>query len=115
MHKRKLNSIEINSKSKDNFNNFSINGTRIKTRIESKFFNNNSPRIATYHLVDNEPLELSFSIHKDSIPHIELLETSHDLLSNTTLKIKKRDNHMIPKPFVINDAIVVKNTVNFND
>ena len=112
---RKLNSIEINSKSKNNFNNFSINGTKVKTKIESKFFNNKSPRIATYHLVDNEPLELSFSIHKDSIPHIELLETSHDLLSNTTLKIKKRDDHMIPKPFVINDAIVVKNTVNFND
>lgn len=115
MPKRKLNSIEINSKTKNNFKKFSINGTEINTKIDSKFFNNNSPRIATYHLVDNEPLELSFSIHKDSIPHIKLLETSHDLLSNTTLKIKKRDDNMIPKPFVINDAIVVKNTVNFND
>jgi len=115
MPNRKINSIEINSKTKNNFNSLSINGTEINTKIDSKFFNNDSPKIATYHLVNNEPLELSFSIHKDSIPHMELREVSHDLLSNTSLKVKKRDDSMIPKPFVINDAIIVKNTLKFND
>jgi len=115
MPNRKINSIEINSKTKNSFSNLSINGTRINTKIDSKFFNTNSPKIATYHLVNNEPLELSFSIHKNSIPHLELLEISHDLLSNKLLKIKSRDDNMIPKPFVINDAIIVKNTLKFND
>ncbi|PHS10453.1 MAG: peptidase M28 [Kordia sp.] len=115
MPNRKLNSIEINSKTKNSFTSFSINGTEISTKIDSKFFNTNSPKIATYHLVNNEPLELSFSIHKDSIPHIVLLETSHDLLSNKTLNIPNRGDNMIPKPFVINDAVIVKNTLRFND
>jgi len=112
---RQLNSIEINSKTKNTFNNFSINGTPITTKIESKFFNDKSPKIATYYAVNKEPLEVSFSIHKDSTPHIELIEVSHDLLSNKSLNVRKREDNMIPKPFVINDAIIIKNTVNFND
>jgi len=114
MPKRKLNSIEINSNTKSMFHNFSINGTIINTQIDSKFFNNNSSKIATYHLVNNEPLELSFSIHKDSIPNMELLETSHDLLNNKSLNIPNREDNMIPKPFVINDAIIVKSTIQFD-
>jgi len=112
---RKLNSIDVNSKTRKTFNSFSINGTLISTKIESKFFNDKSPKIATYYVVNDEPLELSFSIHKDSIPHIELIEVSHDLLSNKSLNIDKREDNMIPKPFVINDAILVKNTIKFND
>jgi hypothetical protein len=112
---RKLSSIEINSNTKLNYSNFKINGTKINTNINSKFFSNDTPRIATYHVVDDTPLELEFNIHKDSIPHIELMEVSHDLLTNKPLNIEKRTKKMIPKPFVINDAIIVKNTVKLND
>jgi hypothetical protein len=112
---RELNSIEINSKTKNDFKHFSINGTEITTKIESKFFNDKSPRIATYSVVNKEPLEISFSIDVNTKPHIELLEISHDLLNNNQLGISKRKDHMMPKPFVINDAIITKNTVNFND
>jgi len=112
---RKLNSIDIHSKMRKTFHNFSINGTPISTKIESKFFNDKSPKIATYYVVDQEPLELSFSIHKDSIPHIELLEVSHDLLSNKSLNMSAREDNMISKPFVINDAIVLKHSVNFGN
>ena len=112
---RELNSIEINSGTKNNFENFSINGTEIPTKIDSKFFKNDSPRIATYSVVNNEPLEISFSIHKDKKPHMELLEISHDLLNNQLLNVAKRKDNMMPKPFVINDAIIVKNTIKFND
>ena len=105
----------INSKTRKIFSDFNINGTPISTKIESKFFNDKSSKIATYHIVHKEPLELSFSIHKDSVPHIEFIEVSHDLLSNKSLNIPKRDDNMIPKPFVVNDAILVKNTIRFND
>lgn len=115
MPKRKLNSIEINSNTKQNFENFSINGTNVSTKIESKFLKKDNPRIATYIVVNEEPLEISFKIKKGQQPHLELLETSHDLLSNTLLNVAKRKEHMIPKPFVINDAIITKNTIKFND
>ena len=113
--KRTLNSIEINSKTKSDLIDFQINGTTIPTKIDSKFFKKWSPRIATYHVVNNEPLELSFSIPANKNPHIELLEISHDLLNNTAFNISKRPSNMIPKPFVINDAIIVKNTLKFNE
>ena len=112
---RKLNSIEINSETKNNFKNFSINGTEIPTKIVSKFINDKSHRIATYSIVNNVPLELSFSIDTKTKPHIELLEISHDILENNYLNIPKRKENMIPKPFVINDAVITKNTIQFND
>lgn len=112
---RQLNSIEINSNTKKKFKQFSINGTEVSTKIESKFFNDDSPRIATYSVVDNEPLELSFSIENNTKPHIELFEISHDILQNEQLNVPKRQENMIPKPFVINDAIITKNTIEFND
>ena len=112
---RQLNSIEINSNTKKKFKQFSINGTEVSTKIDSKFFNDESPRIATYSVVDNEPLELSFSIEDDTEPHIELFEISHDILQNEQLNVSKRQENMIPKPFVINDAIITKNTIEFND
>jgi hypothetical protein len=112
---RPLNSIEINSNTKKEFKNFSINGTEIPTKIVSKFFNNESPRIATYSVVNNEPLELSFKIDHNTKPHIELFEISHDILQNDHLNIPKRKENMIPKPFVINDAVIAKKTVQFND
>lgn len=112
---RQLNSIEINSNSKTDFKNFSINGSKITTKIDSKFFNKKSPRIATYSVVNHEPLEISFTVEANASPHIELLEISHNLLNNKALGVSKRSTNMMPKPFVINDAIITKNTINFNE
>ncbi len=112
---RELNTIDINSANKKIFNIFKINNTNINTKIDSKFFNSSSPRLATYHVVDSIPLELDVKFHKDSIPNIELVEIANDLLSNTSLNIKKRNDYMIPKPFVINDATVVKQTIKLDD
>jgi hypothetical protein len=112
---RKLSNVEINSNKKNSYSNFKINGKKINTNINSKFFNKESTRIATYHVVNETPLELEFEIHRDSIPHIELMEVSFNLLTNKSLNIKKRNEKMIPKPFVINDAIIVKNTLKLND
>ncbi len=112
---RNLNSIDINSKTRKDFIDFRINGKSINTKIESKFFNKKSTKIATYHMVNDAPLELEFSIHKDKKPHIELFEISNDLLDNKIFNIKKRDESMIPKPFVTNDAIIVKRTLKLNE
>lgn len=112
---RTLNSIEINSETKHDLKNISINGTEISTNIDSKFFNTESTKIATYSVVDTIPLEISFSINHTIVPHLELLEISHDLLHNKQLNVPKRKDDMMPKPFVINDAVIVKQTISFND
>lgn len=110
---RVVNSIKIRSDKKSVFSEFSINGKKVDTKKESRFFKKGDPKIATYHVVNKEPMEVSFTIHKDSIPHLELLEVSHDLLEHPVLNVGERGKDMIPKPFVINDAIIVKTTLKF--
>ena len=38
-------------------------------------------------------------------------EASYDLLDNEFLTVKNRFSDMIPKPFVLNDAIIVKKSI----
>ncbi len=112
---RYLNTIEISSNNKADFTSFAINGTPIKLNEKSRFSAKSSKKIATYYLSKQDSLVLEFTIPKTENPHIELLETSNDLLSYPGLNISKRDANMIPKPFVVNDAVIVKRTLYFNE
>ena len=111
--KSELNSIIISSKNKTDLNKFSINGTSVSLKTNSKFNKKRNPQIAQYFIVDKEPLEIDFVIPKNKIPQLEILSVSYDLLNNEQLKVPKRKRHMIPKPFVITDAIIVKQNINF--
>lgn len=46
--------------------------------------------------------------HKDSIPEFVFYESSYDLLQNELFSIPARDKNMIPKPFILNDAVIIK-------
>ncbi|MFD0963682.1 M20/M25/M40 family metallo-hydrolase [Pseudofulvibacter geojedonensis] len=112
---REINTIHINSNTKPDFDSFSINGTTIKTKgSNSRFLKDNESKMAVYYVVDKQALEIDFTIDKNKKPHIELLEISYDLLDHKELNVAKREDNMIPKPFVINDAIISKQTINFN-
>ena len=64
--------------------------------------------LLTYYLVDNQPLELSFSVPKEAVLDLYLHENSFDLLDNKQLNVRKRPFDMMPKPFVLTDAIILK-------
>ncbi|MEB3347336.1 M28 family peptidase [Aquimarina gracilis] len=64
--------------------------------------------LLTYYVNKNEPLELKMQFHKDSLPSFVLYESSYDLLDNEHFSIPERSNEMMPKPFIINDAVVLK-------
>jgi hypothetical protein len=65
-------------------------------------------KILTYYVVNNEPLDLQFSIYTNSTFEMNLIESSFDLMKNSELKIQKRTNSMMPRPFAITDAIILK-------
>ncbi len=65
-------------------------------------------RLLTYYPTRNTPLELELHIQKDEMPEIMLYESSFDLLNNKHFTVPKRPEDMMPKPFVLNDAIVLK-------
>ncbi len=64
--------------------------------------------LLTYFVSKNEPLELKMQFHKDSLPKFVLYESSYDLLNNEHFSVPARSAAMMPKPFVVNDAVVVK-------
>ena len=84
------------------------------SKTYNTFTNRINNRLLTYHIRDNEALELKMQFHKDSIPVFTLYESSYDLLRNEILQVQRRPNNMMPKPFVINDAIITRKTIDIN-
>jgi len=87
----------------------SIQGSKNKYHTFKKRYQS---RLLTYHVVNQEKLEIDF-IGKLPLPEFEIFETRFDLLQNEKLKVPKRQSNMIPKPFVVNDAIIIKQSILF--
>jgi len=69
--------------------------------------------ILSYYLTSpNEILDLKLTISKEETLNLSILEASFDLLSNPQFDIKPRADYMMPMPFVLNDAIVLKKRIN---
>lgn len=68
-------------------------------------------RLLTYYLVDQDTLQINFSISSGAYPKLELFGASYDLLDNPWLSVKPREVDMIPRPFTLNDAIITKQTI----
>ena len=52
--------------------------------------------------------EIDEKSYDDSSADMDLLESSFDLMTNPLFSVPERPENMIPKPFVLNDAIAVK-------
>lgn len=109
--------IEFYTKKDYNFEEFTVGGEKadsIKTKNNTYhiFKKRYSSRLLTYHVVNREELKIEF-IAKQPIPEFQLFETRFDLLDNKNLGVPKRQPDMIPKPFVVNDAIIVKQSILF--
>jgi hypothetical protein len=104
---RIVNRYDIFENNNVTFNNLKANGVKpiyFKSNIASK----TSGKLLTYYVVKNLPLEIEFTINSKQKLDLELIESSFDLLSNPILKVKPRKSWMIPTPFVLNDAVIIK-------
>ncbi|RKE98973.1 M20/M25/M40 family metallo-hydrolase [Ichthyenterobacterium magnum] len=110
---RFINRIDVFSDSRNVFKSFNINGLEVaKKDNETSIFNNRKTnRLFGFYLANQEPLNLSVTVPKSQKTEFQFYEASYDLLENNAFKIKKRATHMIPKPFVLNDAIIIKKTI----
>lgn len=71
----------------------------------------NGKKLLSYYVVDNEPLVLQFSISKNTVLDMEMLESSFDLMTNPLFIMKKRADWMMPMPFILTDAISVRKKI----
>jgi len=109
--------IEIYSPKDFSFESFEVNGKTADTLYTKDdyyhvFYKRYSDHLLTYHVVNREELILDFKV-KLPVPDFEVFEISFNLLDNKELNIPKRTRTMIPKPFVVNDAIIQKKQIKF--
>ena len=64
-----------------------------------------------YYVVGNAPLEMQFSVNSATVLDLELLESSFDLMRNSLFKMNRRQDWMMPTPFVLNDAVVIQKKI----
>lgn len=109
---RKVNRYDIFANENINIFNLIANGVKPIGQKGLKFNRIGGKKILSYYVVNNEPLELEFSTDFLKSLNLELLESSFDLTKNPLFNVKKRENWMMPTPFVLNDAVVLYQKIN---
>ncbi|WP_235890142.1 M28 family peptidase [Flavobacterium gawalongense] len=107
---RNVNRYDIFANEKMTINNFRANGVTSLGQKGSKY-ERNGKKILSYYVVDNMPLEMQFSVNAATILDMELMESSFDLMTNPLFGMAKRENWMMPTPFVLNDAVIIKQKI----
>ena len=107
---RNVNRYDIFANEKMALHNFKANGVTTLGQKNS-LYQRKGKKILSYYVVGNAPLEMQFSMNVSTVLDMELLESSFDLLSNPLFEITKRENWMMPTPFVLNDAVVIRQKI----
>jgi len=107
---RKVNRYDIFADEKMVIHNLVANGAQDLNQKGSLYQRLNK-RIISYYVVNNEPLVLQFSIAKKAVLDLSLLESSFDLMNNPQFKIIPRKSAMMPTPFVLTDAVIIKQRI----
>lgn len=113
---RAANRIELISNRPIHLKQFNINGVDMKKEAQDTYvLQKKRGSILSYYLTSpDEIISLKMSLSKNEVLNLDVLEASFDLLSNPQFSIKERAPHMMPMPFVLNDAIVLKKHLNLN-
>ena len=107
---RNVNRYDIFANEKMVFYNLKANGATTLAQKGSLYLRKGK-RLISYYVVDNDPLELQFSIAANTTFDMDLMESSFDLLTNPKFRIAKRLPWMMPMPFVITDALILKQKI----
>ncbi len=108
--------LTLNTEKNINFIDFSINQLSADSvyfdkkayHIFKKRFSN---RLFDYYVVNQEPINIKFTIGRLQDLNFVLHQINYELLNESRLNVKTRQKNQIPKPFIVNDAII--STQNF--
>lgn len=107
---RNVNRYDIFANEKMAIHNFRANGVTTLGQKNS-LYKRKGKKILSYYVVGNAPLEMQFSVNFATVFDMELMESSFDLMTNPLFQITKRENWMMPTPFVLNDAVVIRQKI----
>jgi hypothetical protein len=107
---RKVNRYDIFANENMTFFNFKANGVSTLGQKGTELERNGS-KLLSYYVVNNEPLVLQFTINKTTVFDMNVMESSFDLMTNPLFVMNQREDWMMPTPFVLNDAVVIRQKI----
>jgi len=66
-----------------------------------------------YITKENEIIHIEFVVAKNQKLDIDVLEAKYDLFTNPEFNTTPRTEIMMPMPFVLNDATIIKSNIKF--
>ncbi len=113
---RNVNRIELFADRNIDFEEFRVNGLEADEHYLGEyafhiFKKRWQERLLTYHVANRDTLRLNFTLKKDQNPELVVYEASYDLFNNEELNVPPREETMIPRPFVLNDAVIIRKTI----
>jgi hypothetical protein len=107
--RRNLNRIVVSEASQINFESFTVNGKTAEANGSYHIYKNRfKSNLIDYYVVNQEPLYFEFEVDKNKTVEFIFNEISFDLISHPLFSVPIRPKDKITKPFVVNDAIIVK-------
>ena len=107
---RKVNRYDIFANENLVIQNLKANGLSLLGQKDSKY-ERKGKKVLSYYVVDQLPLEVEFSVSASSIMDLNLMESSFDLMTNPLFSMAKRAKWMMPTPFVLTDAVIIKQKI----
>lgn len=114
--KREVNVLRLYLDKASYFKELSLNGKAIsKDSLGNVYAQRKSNGLLNYYLGDRDTLNISYKAPIDVNINFSVLEYSFNLLNHPLFNIEERPKYTMTKPFVFNDAIVVKREININE
>jgi hypothetical protein len=112
---RNANKIELLTKTPIRFISFMVNKEPLKNDTNGQYvFSVEKGTIMNFYRTSkDEIIEIEFMVDKNQVMDIDILEAKYDLFTNPQFKITPRTDLMMPTPFVLNDATVIKTNLKF--
>jgi hypothetical protein len=107
---RKVNRYDIFADEIMTFYNFKANGVTTLGQKGTEL-ERNGKKLLSYYVVNNEPLVLQFTINRATVLNMDVLESSFDLMVNPLFGMTPRENWMMPTPFILNDAVIIRQKI----
>ncbi len=107
---RKVNRYDVFANENLVIQNFKANDLSLLGQ-KGSIYERKGKKLLSYYVVDQLPLEIEFSVAASSVLDLDLMESSFDLMTNPLFNITKRSDWMMPTPYVLNDAVIIREKI----
>ncbi|UMB52901.1 M28 family peptidase [Lutibacter sp. A64] len=109
---RNANKIELRTAFSMEFMQFKVNEVPLKKAITKDVLKLKPGTVLSYYRTsENEIIDLELVVSENQQLEFDIFESKYDLLTNPLFKIEPRPSTMMPMPFVLNDATIIKSNI----